>query len=332
MILITGADGNLGSYVSRLFSSKGLKTRLMSRTGMQRLRNSEVVQADILDKGSLPKALKGVETVVHLAATLDFRKSPKYMMRINYEGTKNVLDAAVEADAVKFVYASSVAVYGFNPKLPVSEDLGRNAKDAYGLSKIKSEDEIKKSGIGYTFLRPTVIYGAGFETGFKSITSLIRSGRMKIIGDGNNRLHFVHAKDCAQAFYLAAVKKPFNDAFNIGGPEVITQKEAFALVSGFLGVAPPNEHVSKRIAVWGAKINYIIKKLQGKDPQVLERYIKVISSDRYYDISKAKQVLGYSPTVGYRKGIKEVVNSWVDDHAATGIRTRVTSLGSLHSR
>ncbi|MBI4167930.1 MAG: NAD-dependent epimerase/dehydratase family protein [Candidatus Aenigmarchaeota archaeon] len=312
MILITGADGNLGSYVSQLFSKKGLKTRLMSRGGMKKLRNSEVVQADILDKYSLTKTFEGVKTVVHLAATLDFGKSPKEMMKINYEGTKNVLDAALAAGTTKFVYASSVAVYGFNPELPVSENFVLKARDSYGLSKIKSEEVIKKSGIGYTFLRPTVIYGAGFETGFKTIANLIRSGRMKIIGDGENRLHFVHVKDCANAFYLAATKKPFDEAFNIGGPEVITQKEAFALVSEFLGVAPPNEHVNKRIAVWGAKINYIIKKLQGKDPHVLERYIKVLSSDRYYDTSKAKKALGYRPAVGYREGIKEVVDSLAD--------------------
>ncbi|MBI1972283.1 MAG: NAD(P)-dependent oxidoreductase [Candidatus Aenigmarchaeota archaeon] len=308
MILITGADGNLGSYVSRLFSNKGLKTRLMSRSGMKPLKNSSVVMADILDKDLLARACEGVKTVVHLAATLDFGKSQGEMMRINYDGTKNVLDAALGAGATKFVYASSVAVYGFNPKLPVFEDSERKAKDAYGLSKIKSEDAIKKSGVGFTFLRPTAIYGRGFETGFRTIINLVKSGKMRIIGDGNNRLHFVHARDCANAFYLAAAKKPFNAAFNIGGPEVITQKEAFALVAERLGVTSPYEHVDKRLAVWGARINYLVKKLQGKNPQVLERYIRMISSDRYYDISKAKKVLGYNPVVGYAEGIKEVVN------------------------
>ncbi|MBI4177585.1 MAG: NAD-dependent epimerase/dehydratase family protein [Candidatus Aenigmarchaeota archaeon] len=307
MILITGADGSLGSYVSKLFSGKGVKTRLMSRAGMQKLRNSEVVLADVLDPDSLTKACDGIKTVVHLAATLDFRKPGREIMRINYEGTKNVLEAAIAAGATKFVYASSVAVYGFDPRLPVKESFGRKAKDAYGLSKIKSEDAIEKSGIGYTSLRPTVIYGRGFEAGFGKIISLVKSGRMKVVGDGQNRLHFVHASDCAQAFYLATTKKPLNTAFNIGGPEIITQENALALVARCLGVDPPTGHIDKRIALWASRLSYLAKKLGGKGAQPFDRYIKVISSDRYYDISRAKEVLGYRPAVGYEKGIGEVV-------------------------
>lgn len=306
MILITGGTGRLGKYVSSTLLKAGKKLRLMSQFAE---RGTLIATADLFDKDSLLKACEDIDTVIHLAATLDYTLPAKEITRINYEGTKNMLDAALHCGVSKFVFASSVAVYGRNNKLPITEDAKLAAKEPYGISKKKAEDAIKKSGIGYTILRPTVIYGKGFEDGFVQIAKLVKSGKMRIIGNGENRIHFTHAKDCAKAFYLAAIKKPFNDAFNIAGPDIATQNEALNMVARFYGVEPPTKHVNKHVALIMSEISYAAAKARKTKPKVLPEYVKVISSDRYFDTTKAKKLLGYKPAIGYKTGLKGALNA-----------------------
>ncbi len=304
MLLITGGTGRLGKYIYPLLLKGGKKTRLMAQFEE---RGTPIVKADLFDEDSLLKACDGADTVVHLAATLDYALPAKEIMRINYDGTKNVLDAASKSGVSKFVFASSVSVYGRNNELPITEETKLNSKEPYGVSKKKAEGGVCKSGLGYNILRPTVLYGKGFDAGFTAIAELVKSGKMKIVGDGKNHIHFTHAKDCAQAFCLAATKKPFNDAFNIAGPDVTTQTEALTIVARYLGAEPPKEHVNKRLALFAAEIGLTLSKLRGTRPKILPEYVKVIASDRYFDTAKAKQIFGYRPVFGYKRGLEDVL-------------------------
>ena len=309
MILITGANGRLGSYVCKLLSKNGMKLKLMSLIRMHRLKNSSVVYSNLFDKDSLLMACENVDTIVHLAGTVDYTLPAKDIMQINYNGTKNVIDAALKSGVSKIVYASSTSVYGNQKELPITEDSKLKSKESYGLSKIKAEEAITKSGIGYTILRPTVIYGKGFDAGFSSILKLMKSDKMKILGNGKNRLHFVHAKDCAQAFYLAARADAFNDTFNIAGPEVITQEEALKMIANHIKMDPPVQKVSRRLTMLVAKLSYTAARIRRRVPSVLPEYIKVISSDRCYSIAKARNMLNYKPVIDYKKGLKDALSS-----------------------
>ncbi len=306
MILITGGTGRLGKYISPTLSRQK-KLRLMTQFDE---RGANIMKADLFDKDSLMKACRGIDTVIHLAATLDYTLPAKEVIRINYDGTKNILDAASASGVSKFVLASSTSVYGWKNKNPITENSKLNAKEPYGVSKKKAEYAVRKSGIGYTILRPTVLYGKGFDAGFGTIAKLVKSGKMKILGNGKNRIHFTHAKDCAQAFCLAATKKPFNCAFNVAGPDVITQNEAFGMIARYYGVELPKEHVNKRLALFAAEIDYALSKLRREKPKILPEYVKVIASDRYFDTSKAETVLGYKPAIGYEKGLKDALGAF----------------------
>ncbi len=308
MILITGADGRLGSRMAAHFLGKKLKIRLMCRKGPVKIKNVHSAVADLFDMDSLLNACKGVDTVIHLAGTLDYTLPQKEMIRINGDGTKNMLEAASLAGVSKFVYASSVAVYGDQKKFPITEDFKLNPKEPYGTSKMMAEDYIKKSGMDYTILRPTAVYGNGFDIGLKTIFKLIETGKMRIIGDGKNKIHFVHAEDCLRAFYLAATKKAFNDSFNIAGPEVITQGNLMALLANNLGVEPPKKHISKNLTSLAANAAYHLLRHSAKSKK-LGAYLRMCRwvlffFDTDYDISKARRVLGYRPVINYQRGLR----------------------------
>ncbi len=312
MILITGANGRLGKHVSAYFAKKRLKTMLMAKEKIL-LGRRDVVVADLFDEDSLLKACKGVDTIIHLAGTVDHTLPPKEMTRINYYGTKNMLDAASDAGASKFVYASSVSVYGEQDNFPICEDAKLNAKEPYGAGKKKAEEYVRNSGMKYTILRPTAVYGRGFDIGLGTIFKLLKSGRMRIIGDGKNKVHFVHADDCAQAFYLAAKNKALGEAFNIAGPESMAQTELLRLAAKKIGVEPPRKHINKHIAMFGSKMAYGILKagIAGR-PEKFGKYLRIcrwllffFNTD--YDISKAKRILGYKPIFGYERGLEDVL-------------------------
>ncbi len=314
MILITGANGRLGKHISAYFARKGLKPRLMVQEKAA-LGGRNIVVADLFDEDSLLKACKGAGTIVHLAGTVDYTLPPKEMTRINYDGTKNMLDAASNAGVSKFVYASSVAVYGNQDNFPIREDFELNAKEPYGISKKKAEDYIRNSGIKYTTLRPTAVYGKGFDIGLGAVFKLMKSGNMRIVGDGENKAHFVHVNDCVQAFYLAAKNKALDGAVNVAGPEAMTQTKLLRLIAEKIGAEPPRKHINKNIAMFGSKVMYNILKSgiadgsekSGKYLRMCRWLLFFFNTD--YDISKAKRILGYKPVVGYGRGLDDVLKN-----------------------
>ncbi len=116
-ILITGANGFIGSAVLKLLLNKGYEVRAMVRKGSDKRNfsnlNMEVIEADLLDQPSLKRAVKGCDYLFHIAA--DYRlwiPDPKNMYKTNVDGTRALMMAALEQSISKIVYTSSVAVLG----------------------------------------------------------------------------------------------------------------------------------------------------------------------------------------------------------------------------
>ena len=123
MNLITGATGFLGSYLAKLLLNKGEKVRAIKRktSDLSLLGNFasqiEWIEGDVLDIPSLEQAMKNVTQVYHCAASISFiPREIDHMMKVNVEGTANVVNAALHSGVKKFLHVSSVAAFG----LPVN--------------------------------------------------------------------------------------------------------------------------------------------------------------------------------------------------------------------
>ena len=153
IILVTGATGFIGSRLVRRLCVSGYSVRAMVMDNdplLFKLQgvNCEIVNADITEPATLRPCLEGVKTVFHLAAVL-VSGNKELFHKINYQGTENLVNAAVDAGVEHFVYISAAAA-------------GYAKRTTYGESKLKSESLMKRPGkTKFTIIRPTLLYGTG---------------------------------------------------------------------------------------------------------------------------------------------------------------------------
>lgn len=169
-VLITGAFGIVGRSVIDAVLTAGHRVRILEtgtrknrRAARKYRRKAEVLFGDIRNIADVGDAVEGVDAVIHLAAIIPpaADRRPRYACYINVGGTKNLIEAcASQQRSVKFLYTSSVAVYGdrlLNPLIRTSDRLLPNADDEYAKQKLQCEQLLAASGLDWTIFRLTYI-------------------------------------------------------------------------------------------------------------------------------------------------------------------------------
>src|SRR3989344_7258422 len=175
-ILVTGASGFVGKNLIKHLNKYNVN--ILSR---KKIFGDGVFVGDLFDKKILLDASK-VDIVIHLAGISDGN-----VFKINYEGTRNLVDACVENKVKKFIFISS-----FDAILETD----------YGKSKLKAEDYIKNSGLNYIIFRPTVIYGNDNKKDIGRLIRLIKMGISPIPGSGNFKLQPVFVDDIVKVIKI----------------------------------------------------------------------------------------------------------------------------------
>ena len=204
-VLITGGTGHLGIGVCKAFVKDGFNVRLLchKKQGKSLGSDLEIVWGDITQPDSVKKAVNGVDVVVHMAGLVQplTEAKPELATRVNVEGTRTMVNLIKErAERVPFVFTSSAAVFGPCPDatgLLHPDRTPCNPTSVYAETKLRSENLIKESGIGYVILRLTSVPDprrriSDFKTQMFTIPL-------------KNRVEFCHADDLALAI-LNAVK------------------------------------------------------------------------------------------------------------------------------
>ncbi|MEM5804419.1 MAG: GDP-mannose 4,6-dehydratase, partial [Candidatus Aenigmatarchaeota archaeon] len=184
-------------------------------------------------------------------------------------------------------------------KIPADETTECRPTDYYGVTKLEAEKLVREAG--GIVVRSADVYGPGFTEGYYDLFGLIGSGRMRIFGDGKNRIQYVHIRDLMRALVLAEHFGRPGEVYIITGPDARTQEELYKMVADRLDVAPPSRHISPWLAKMAAKF-------KGKESFV--PIIEKLAADRVFDISKAKRELGYEPKITYEVGIGEVIDEY----------------------
>jgi UDP-glucose 4-epimerase len=302
-VVVTGAFGFIGTAVGRRLALAGhdvvaVTSRPLDETPRP-LFPCRVVRADLRDEASVRAALAdaGPEAVCHLAGLGKVRESfehPEEYHAVNAAGTKTLLDALAAiapGRGARFVFASSVAVYGVPERQPVTEDAPLVPTSPYGESKVAAEQAVAKAAaggaIGAVILRIFNAAGAVAGVADTNLSRVIpkalavaagQADRVEVNGDGSAVRDFVHVDDVASAFHLALENgcRPGTAAtYNVGATA--------ASVAEILAVAAE---------VTGQPIP-VVRNPPGNEPQVL------IS-----DHSKIGAELGWSPA---RSALREIV-------------------------
>jgi len=211
-ILVAGATGYLGGFVCKEFKDRGFFVRALVRSSknLDGLWDStdEIVEARITQPETLAHVCDGIDAVFS-SVGITRQKDGLTFRDVDYQGNKNLLEAALRAGVRKFVYVSA-----FNGPNLRNLDIVAAHEDFV--------DELEASGIDYSVLRPT-----GYFSDMGEIFEMARKGRVWLIGSGENSVNPIHGADlaavCADAMESNATE------IDIGGPQTMTWSEVAAL-------------------------------------------------------------------------------------------------------
>lgn len=236
-ILITGGTGFLGCYLARYFIKENFHVTLldMSPLDAEDLRGKvTVIKADIRNKKAIAGAFRNKTYVVHAAAALPIQRTKKNIFSVNVDGTRNVLEAALENKVKRVVFISTTAVYGVPKHLPETETSPLDPIGYYGQSKVDAENlclAFQKKGLEINIIRPKSFLGPErlgvFELWFEAIYT---ERRVFILGKGNNKYQLLAVSDVARAIYKALTSKVSGEIFNIGAKQFGTWREDLGYV------------------------------------------------------------------------------------------------------
>ena len=242
-VLITGANGFLGSALSRRLLGDGHRVRALVRPGSDASAldgvGVERVSGDVTDPGSILRAVEGTGVVFHLAG---LRRAPERsaFFRVNAEGTRTVCDAMLRVGARRMVLAGSLAAVGpSRPDRPHVETDPFAPEEWYGESKAEAERiALGMSGLEVTVARPPRILGPGDRENLVFFRLVKRGIRLEV-GGGPRPLSVVDVDDVVELLVRLAVQpEAVGEAFFAPGPDQTTLEEIQSLGAEVLGVKP----------------------------------------------------------------------------------------------
>ena len=286
---VTGGSGFIGSHVVDKLIEAGHETKIIDILPPRR-KDVEFVNTNLVNFEELNEAVNGLDVLYHLAAVSNvnhYASKPIYSTTVNITGTVNLLEACRRYDVDRFVFASTVWVYGAAPDLTVDEETTFTPKGAghpYTSSKIASEllihDYVQLYGQKSTILRYGIPYGPRARLGTVIpifVRRVMEGQNITIFGDGTAGRNFIYVEDLAKGNVLALTPKAENQVYNLDGPEEITL----------------NRIAEAAIKILNADISIEYKEARPGD------YV-----NRRVSIEKAKKHLGWEPTTKFEEGLK----------------------------
>ncbi len=313
MVLVTGGAGFIGSHLVDRLVRDGHAVRVLDKFRTGRRENLshleghfELIQGDIRDPTCVKRAVAGVEVVFHLAAagSVSFSvEQPLVSNDINVVGTLNVLVCSREAGVRRVVFSSSSSVYGNTPVLPKHEAMPPNPQSPYAITKLVGElycrNFYQLYGLETVSLRYFNVFGPRQDPNSpyaavvpKFISGLLQGRPPLIHGDGTQSRDFTYVENVVSANVLAAwATRGVGEVFNIGCHRSVTLLELYREVERLVGtqVEP----------VFGPPRPGDIK-------------------DSLADITRAKELLGYQPSIDWREGLRRTVAWHLNGRKALG--------------
>jgi dihydroflavonol-4-reductase len=316
--LITGANGFVGSAVMQQLLAADHDVRILVRPQSDR-RNLEgkpvdICEGDLRDKDSVKQAIKGCDTLFHLAA--DYRlwiPDPDVMYKINVDGTRNLMLSALDAGVNKIVYTSSVATLGLNKDgTPADEDTPVSLSDMIGhykRSKFLAEEEVnklvKEEGLPVVIVNPSTPVGPRdikpTPTG-RIILDTIR-GRMPAYVDTG--LNIVHVNDVAKGHLQALEKGKTGERYILGG-ENLTLKQILYTINEMVQRKPPGIRLPHNLVLPIAWLMECWANITDHEPRATVIGVKMSKKRMFFCSQKSIDQLGYEIQPAYN-GIKDAI-------------------------
>jgi nucleoside-diphosphate-sugar epimerase len=266
----------------------------------------------------MQKWLSDVDTVFHLAAAhLQIELNPEVYWDINVRSIRPLLELLHKNGVRRFVHVSTVGIYGNLEKLPADEETLCRPQSIYGETKLAGEAEVLKfaeeTGFPVVILRPAWVYGPGCPRTIKLYKALKRR-QFVLIGNGKNFRHPIYIQDLLSAFNLAMeAESAIGRVFIIGGNQAITTVELVDTFCKALDLPKPRIKLPMKLGEVMASGFETIFAIGRKEPPISRRSLEFFTTNNAFDISKAKQLLGFNPSFTFEEGLKDS-RAWLESH------------------
>ncbi len=324
MILITGATGFIGSRMAEQFHAQGDKLVLLGR-----LRNDgekgrasrlqslglTINEVDLTDD-DLGQCLQGVDMVIHLAAAQHEANQPEsYFHNINVGGARRLLDASVEAGVSRFLYGSTIGVYGQALNGEIDEHSPVAPDNHYGRTKLEAEELVRSYGekLAVTVARISETYGPG-DFRLLKMFSGIKKGLFPIIGSGKNSHQLVYVDDLITGLReMASSDAAVGQTLVFAGDEIVNTEEMCEQIADAVG--RPLRKL--RFPMW---LFYIVAVMleqtlgrMGIQPPLHRRRLDFYRKSFFFSPAARNRLLNWRPKVNFSEGTKRTAEWYLSE-------------------
>ncbi len=253
------------------------------------------LHGDIRDLSLHDRAFDGVDVVVHCAAALPLA-DPAEIMSTNVDGTRLMLEAAMQRGIERFVHISSTAVYGIPDHHPLIETDPMQGVGPYGESKVRAEhvcSEFRDRGLALPILRPKSFVGPERLGAFELLYDFACDGHsFPVLGSGNNRYQLLDVEDLCRTIVLCSDGTPetVNETFNVGAANFGTMRDSFQAVLDRAGFGKRIIGFPATPAIW------TLRALEAANLSPLYKWIyETAAKDSFVSIDRLQVRLGFTP-------------------------------------
>jgi nucleoside-diphosphate-sugar epimerase len=318
-VLVTGGAGFLGSHLTDLLIESGERPRVLVRPGENAaaLADSDVDihRGDLGDRAALVAALTGVDRVLHCAARTGPWGPEAEYERTNVRALETLVRTALAAGVRRLVHVSSITVHGNDVRGAADETAPlREEPNPYSRSKVAGERllerMIREEGAPVTIVRPGWIYGPGDRASFSRLAEMIATGRMIMVGGGDNHLPLIYVRDVALGVLLASeADGAAGRSYLLVNDEAVTQRDFLGAIAAELDAPTPTRHVPYELGLaLGAAAETLWRLGRRRQPPPVMRYgMQLLGGENRFSIARARDELGFAPLVDLAEGVRRSV-------------------------
>lgn len=320
--LVTGATGFIGGQILRRLVAQGESVRAFvrpnSRYAELKTLGAEIATGDLSDPDSVMQSTAGIDVVYHCGGLVSDWGNRDRFFQANVDGTRHVIDAAIAASVRRVVHLSSASVYGYRCDREYSEsDPCESRGIPYIESKIQAEQIVhqamQRRDLDAIILRPVMVFGPRCQSYVGEIVKHLRQGDMLLLDRGRHEAGLAYVENVVDACLLASQIGPIQRrVFNIHDDSRTTWKQYVTALAEGIGLKCP----SFSLPTWAAYRLAACMEIGGKllkrpnRPLLTRLAVLELGQPQRYDISEARQHLGYEPSVGFELAMRSTLQ-WV---------------------
>ena len=325
-VLVTGGGGFVGKAIIQRLLGRGDQVTSLGRSAQPALEAEgvRVIHADLANTDSVIRACEGQDAVFHVAAKAGVWGSQESFVNANVIGTRNVLEGCRKHRIQWLVHTSTPSVV-FNGNEFTGEDeslpYGSNWLCHYAETKAIAEREVLaasgKDGLSTVALRPHLVWGVGDPHLLPRVIDRAKAGKLRIVGEGKNKVDISHVENVADAHILAL--EALQKGAAQGNAYFLSQGDPVNLwgwINGILNelqIPPVTKQISAKKAFWiGSFLELAWKAFGLKGEPPMTRFVAVeLAKNHFYSVEAARRDLGYVPKVTTEAGVRSFVEDWL---------------------